>query len=101
MPDLSTELGAAAWIVEDPITNQAIYGTTQTTGEERVVNSYHSELQGIHSTLFALTAVCIFFHIMEGAITIGCDNLAGVDHSNDDWLKVNQNMKHADLIRAS
>jgi hypothetical protein len=100
MPELSTELGAAAWIVEDPITNQAIHGTTQTTGEEQVVNAYRSELQGIHSILFMLTAVCTFFHITAGAITIGCDNLAGVDRSNDDWLKVNQTTKHADLVRA-
>jgi hypothetical protein len=101
MPELSTELGAAAWTVEDPVTLQAIQGTTQTTGEERVVNAYRSELQGIHSILFAITAVGLFCHILtEGAITIGCDNQAGVNRSNDDWLKVNQNTKHADLIRA-
>jgi hypothetical protein len=101
MPELSTELGAAAWIVKDPITNLSISGTTQTTGGGQIVNAYRSELPGIHSILLALTAVSIFFHLTEGAITIGCDNLAGVDCSNDDWLKVNQNTKHADLIRAT
>jgi hypothetical protein len=50
--------------------------------------------------LLAVSAVCIFFQITTGAITIGCDNLAGVNRSNGDWLKVNQNTKHADLIRA-
>lgn len=79
MWELSPELGAAAWIAEDPISGQAIRGTMQTlSGEGWVVNAYRSELQGIHSILLAITAVCLFYHITEGSITIGCDNLGGV-----------------------
>jgi hypothetical protein len=100
MPDLSTELGAAAWKVEDPASCQSMWGTTQTSGAERDVNSYRSELQGIYALLLAVTATCIFCNITEGEITIGCDNLAGVHRSHADWLKLNQNTKHADLIRA-
>ncbi|MCK7581435.1 MAG: hypothetical protein MZV65_41255 [Chromatiales bacterium] len=33
-------------------------------------------------------------------VTIGCDNLPGVNRSTGDWLKVNQSTKHVDLIRA-
>ena len=33
-------------------------------------------------------------------VSIGCDNLPGVNRSKGDWLKVNQSTKHADLIRA-
>ena len=65
-----------------------------------ISHCHAAELQGIHLLLIAVMAVSIFFHIMEGAITIGCDNLTGIDRSNDDWLKVNQNRKHADLIQA-
>ena len=100
MKELSTELGAAAWKVEDPSTRQAMWGTTQTSGSEREVNPYRSELQGIHTTLLAMDAVCTFCHITDGAITIGCDNLGGIKCSSADWLKLNQNTKHADLIRA-
>jgi hypothetical protein len=100
MPELSSELGAAAWKVEDPDSGQAMWGTTQTSGTALDVNAYRSELQGIHTILMAVTAVCLFFHITEGEITIGCDNLAGVNRSNADWLKIDQTTKHADLIRA-
>jgi hypothetical protein len=100
MPDLSLELGTAAWKVEDPVSGQAMWGTTQTSGSAHDVNSYRSELQGIHAILLAVTTVCLFFHITEGEITIGCDNLAGVQRSNADWLKINQTTKHADLIQA-
>jgi hypothetical protein len=75
-------------------------GTVQTTGDIRTVNSYRSELQGIHTILLGIAAVCNFYHITEGMVTIGCDNLAGVNRSTGDWLKVNQSTKHVDLIRA-
>jgi hypothetical protein len=100
MRELSTNLGAAAWKVEDPASGQAIHGTVQTSGNDFEVNAYRSELQGIHAKLLAISAVCSFYSIAEGAITLGCDNKGGVTRSNGDWLKVNQNTRHADLIRA-
>jgi hypothetical protein len=99
MRELSTNLGAAAWKGKDSASGQAIYGTVQTTGNNFEVNAYRSELQGIHAKLLAISAVCS--KIAEGVITLGCDNnKGGVTRSNGDWLKVNQNTRHADRIRA-
>jgi hypothetical protein len=74
MPKLATDLGAAAWIIEDPLTQQAMYGTTPTSGEAQDVDSYRSELQGVHTMLLGLLAFCTFHHIEEGKVTLGCDN---------------------------
>jgi hypothetical protein len=100
MREQSPILGSAAWKVEDPASGQAIEGTVQTTGDTREVNAYRSELQGIHAILFAISGVCTFYKLTDGAITIGCDNKGGIIRSNGDWLKINQNTRHADLIRA-
>jgi hypothetical protein len=73
MPKLSTSLGAAAWQLEDPATGVAIRGATQTSGGEKDVNSYRSELQGIYTILLGTYAVCLFCAISKGAMTVGCD----------------------------
>jgi hypothetical protein len=100
MPKLSTYLGAAAWKLEDPTTGVAIRGATQTSGGEKDVNSYRSELQGLYTILLGAYAVCLFCEIGDGAMTVGCDNLECIRLARGDWLKVNQNTPHADLIRA-
>jgi hypothetical protein len=100
MREQSPNLGSAAWKVEDPASGQAIEGTVQTTGDAREVHAYCSEFQGIHAILLAISAVCTFHQLTAGGITIGCDNKGGIICSNGDWLKINQNTRHADLIHA-
>ena len=48
MPALSTNLGAAAWVIEDSLTGCMMQGATQTSGPGQVVDSYHLELQGVY-----------------------------------------------------
>jgi hypothetical protein len=74
MREQSPILGSAAWKVEDPASGQAIEGTVQTTGDAHEVNAYRSKLQGNHAILLAISTVCTFHNLTEGAITIGCDN---------------------------
>jgi hypothetical protein len=74
MPKLALDLGAASWTIEDPATQQAMQGTTQTSGEAHEVDSYHSELQGVHAMLLGLFAFCTFCNITEGGVKLGCDN---------------------------
>jgi hypothetical protein len=74
MPKLAPDLGAASWTVEDPTTQQAMGGVTPTSGEEHEVDSYRSELQGVHAMLLGLLAFCTFHNITEGGITLGCNN---------------------------
>jgi hypothetical protein len=100
MPALSTSLGAAAWKLEDYSRGHSIQGATQTPGPESVVNAHRSELQGIYTILLGAYAVCLVCHVHEGAMTVGCDSLNCIRLAQGDWLKVNQNTPHADLIRA-
>ena len=74
MPKLAPDLGAAAWTIKDPTTHQAMAGVTHTSGKEHEVDSYRSELQGVHAMLFGLLAFCTFYNITEGGVTLGCDN---------------------------
>ena len=40
MPKASTELGMAAWQIQDAMTGKYCVGVVQTSGEEREVNPY-------------------------------------------------------------
>jgi hypothetical protein len=74
MPKLASDLGAAAWTIKDPTTQQAMVGVTQTSCEEHEVDSYRSELQGVHAMLFGHLAFCTFYNITKGGVILGCDN---------------------------
>jgi hypothetical protein len=100
MPKLAPDLGAAAWTIKDPTTQQAMSGVTQTSGEEHGVDSYRSELQRVHAMLFGLLAFCTFYNITEGGVTLGCNNSNCVRHGRGDWQKVSLSTKHVDLIWA-
>lgn len=99
MPDLSTEIGTAAWRIEDPDTQDGISGMVQTSGVEGEVGSYRSELQGVHTMLLGLWVFCQFHGILEGRVRLGCDNEVSVHHIQGDWTKVSLSLAHADIIR--
>jgi len=42
-------------------------------GKPGDVHAYRAELQGIHSVLMAIKAICIFFGITQGGVDIYCD----------------------------
>jgi hypothetical protein len=100
MPKLALDLGAASWKIEDPQSRQAIHGTVQTSGSATDVDSYRSELQGVHAMLLGLLAFCTFHNITEGSVKLGCDNLGCVRHGQHDWRKVPLSIAHVDLVRA-
>jgi hypothetical protein len=100
MPKLALDLGAASWIIEDPATQQVMQGSVQTSGEAHEVDSYRSELQGVHAMLLGLFAFCTFYNITEGGVRLGCDNSSCVQHGQGDWQKVSLSTKHADIIQA-
>jgi hypothetical protein len=70
MPALDPDLGTAAWRVEDPLSQQAMQGTVQTSGTGEDVDSYHSELQGIHAMLLGLLAFCTVHEITAGSVNL-------------------------------
>jgi hypothetical protein len=100
MPKLAEDLGTAAWRIEDPQSQQAMQGTVQTSGTSTDVDSYRSELQGIHAMFLGLLAFCQFHAITEGHVKMGCDNINGVRHGQRDWCKVPLSQANVDLIRA-
>ncbi len=51
-PFLSTEIGAAAWILECSATQASCFGQCSTTGIRKEVNAYRCEVQGCHAWQF-------------------------------------------------
>jgi hypothetical protein len=99
-PLLSTEIGAAAWILECSATSVVCFGECSTSGLQNEVNAYRSEIQGCHTGLLGLLAFCIYHNIHEGSITFHFDNDAGLDKAAEGHLNVSMKYKHSNLIRA-
>jgi hypothetical protein len=74
MPQSSIKLGLAAWLIIDLATGAWCNGMVQTSGKEKEVNPYHSELQGIHTVLMWILAIYEFHQINSGHVVVCCDN---------------------------
>ena len=100
MPKSSTELGTAAWCIQDTQTGEYCTGVVQTSGDEREVNPYRSELQGIHMVLMAVYIICNFHQVTSGKMTVCCNNEKALWLSRQWMIQVSLTQKHVDLIRA-
>jgi hypothetical protein len=98
MPALAPDLGTASWKIEDPQSRQIMEGTVETSGLATDVDSYRSELQGIHAMLLGLLAFWTLQHITEGSIKLGCDILGCVRHGQHNLRKVPLLIAHVDLV---
>jgi hypothetical protein len=99
-PLLSTEIGAAAWILECSVTGAVCFGECSTSGLRHEVNPYRSEIQGCHAGLLGLLAFCIYHDLHGGSVNFHFDNDAGLDKAAEGHLKVSTKYKHSDIIRA-
>jgi hypothetical protein len=99
-PLLSTEIGAAAWVLECSATLVVCFGECSTSGLRNEVNAYRSEIQGCHAGLLGLLAFCIYHDIHEGSIMFHFNNDAGLDQVAEGHLNVSTKYKHSDLIWA-
>ena len=97
-PYLSSDIKAAAWRVEDPVTKCKMEGTVPCSGMEDEIGSYRAELQGCHALLLGVKAFCLFHGIDHGKLCIGFDDLLGTKRSKDDCLRVPPKFSHTDLI---
>jgi hypothetical protein len=100
MPKLFMSLGAAAWIIKDHATKQAMHGTTQMAGNESDVDPYCTKLQGAHMMLLGLLAFCTFYNITNGSVCLGCNSKISVRHGQGDWRKVPLSNASSNLICA-
>jgi hypothetical protein len=99
-PLLSTEIGAAAWILECSVTSGVCFGECSTFGLRNKFNAYRSEIQGCHAGLLGLLAFCIYHDIHEGSIMFHFNNDAGLDQAAEGHLNVSTKYKHSNFIRA-
>jgi hypothetical protein len=96
----STHLGSASWYLQHANNHDGGSGVVQTSGDEHEANTYHSKLQGLHSLLMAILAICQFHNVLEGKVTICCDNDRALWLSDVKSQQVSSKTKHADLIQA-
>jgi hypothetical protein len=99
-PFLSTEIGAATWILECSVTQASCFGECSTTGTRKEVNAYRCEVQGCHAGLLGLLAFAIHHQIQGGSVDCYFHNDAGLNQSAAHHLSVSMKLKHGDLIRA-
>ena len=97
---LSTEIAAASWKIEDPVSGDYMGGNVPCSGTPNEVNPYRAELQGYHALLLGLKAFCTYYQITEGYIRTGFDNKLGVQRADDDRQRVVPRISHGDLVRA-
>jgi hypothetical protein len=99
-PFLSTEIGAAAWILECSVTQASCFGECSTTGTRKEVNANRCELQGCQAGLLSLLAFAIHHQIQGGSVDCYFNNDAGLNQSAACHLSVSMKLKHGDLIQA-
>lgn len=100
MPLQNSRLGSAGWYLQHIDTRKGCKGVVQTLGDKHEVNAYCSELQGLHSLLMAILAVCTFHNVTDGKVIVCCDNDRALLLSGVASQQVSSKTKHADLVRA-
>ena len=70
--------GAAAWIIEDKITETSIAGAMPTIGHKRIQNSCRSKIMGLYWVMVHLHILCKENDISEGTVEIHCDGLNAI-----------------------
>ena len=96
------DMGTAAWFLENWTLPgiQRCRGVVATSGEGNMVNAYRSELQGMHTMMLAIYAICMVHRVTEGGGSLGCDNETTVFLSQLDSTRVTYVHAHIDLIRS-
>jgi hypothetical protein len=97
-PFLSTEIGAAAWILECLVTQASCFGECLTTGTRNEVNPYRCEVQGCHAGLLGLLAFAVYHQVQGGSVDFCFNNDASLNQSAARHLNVAMKLKHSDLI---
>jgi hypothetical protein len=96
----STELGSAAWMIEDLQTGDSCKGMVQTLGTGNEVNAYRSKLQGLHAAVASLWVICQHHKVQSGKVTLCCDNKKALWLSSICSTQVPLRTEHTDLIQA-
>ena len=72
------KIGTAAWVLDDGDDNIQSTGSSRAFGNPTDMSSYRAELFGIYMALNLVHLLCNQFHITDGAIEIGCDNIVAI-----------------------
>lgn len=72
------QVGAAAWVFEEDITDTSISGAMPVVGQKEEQNPCRSETMGIYCVLLHLLQICQQHRISKGNITIYCDGLSAI-----------------------
>lgn len=97
--DPISRIGTCAYRIENTDRRILAQGVCRVPGSKEDMNSYRAELMGIYLMLRTLEAMCAFFSITKGHITIACDNKTGLDKSMNLLLHPTSKFKHYDLLQ--
>jgi hypothetical protein len=77
-----------------------IKGAVVVPGTAKDQSAYRSELAGIYSIMVAITKLCNFFDIQQGAIELGCDGQSALDKAFNHVALIRLEDSNHDLLQA-
>jgi hypothetical protein len=92
--------GTAAWVLEGSDSAGRMRGAVIVPGNANDQSAYRSELAGIYSILVAVTKLCNFFDIQQGAIELGCDGQSALDKAFNHVALIRIEDANHDLLQA-
>ena len=92
--------GTAAWVLEGIDSVGRIKGAVVVPGTAKDQSAYRSELAGIYSIMVAVTKLCKFFEIQQGAIELGCDGQSALDKAFNHVALIRIEDANHDLLQA-
>ena len=94
------KVGAAAWIIEEDISDTYIAGAMPSVGDTSIQNLCRSELIGLYYTLLHLLSLCTQHDITNGKVTLHCDGLSAlqkINYQTNEMYSIGENF---DIINA-
>ena len=94
------QIGTAGYVFDDGDNSVVGMGGHRVPVPPQSQCSYRSELFGIYLVLLTVKVICEKYNILQGRLTIGCDNIGALDKGLREQFFPSVKHKHYDLIWA-
>ena len=94
------KIGAAAWVLEEGITETHTCGAMPVIGEKSLQNPCRSEVMGIYYLLLHIYKLCQDHNIHSGRMSIHCDGLSAIQSIQYQSSEIYTTGKNFDIINA-
>lgn len=92
--------GSYACHIEGQLKKVNFKGMVWTSGTEKEVNAYWSELQGLHAAILAISTICLHHQVTSGKVMVCCNNKSALWLSSLQMTQIPLRTKNVDLLHA-